>query len=61
MWALFPGKIAAQIDNGISDELTRAMVGHVAATIDLVQFNSALCQQIIADEHIRAMGIAPKR
>jgi hypothetical protein len=37
------------------------VVRHISAAIDLVQFNSALCKQIIAGQHIGAMGIAPKR
>jgi hypothetical protein len=61
MRAFFPRKIAAQIDDGISDELPWTVVRYVAATIDLVQFNSALYKQVIIGENVRAMGVAPKR
>ncbi len=34
------------------------MVGNVSAAIDLVQFHSALCEQLVADQNVGAMRIA---
>src|SRR5258707_14666161 len=50
--ALFSGKIATQIEDGISDELTWAVVRNVSAAIDLMHLYSALCEQLIADQDV---------
>ena len=61
MRAFFAGQIAAQIDDGIADELAGAVVGDIAAAIDLVQLHAALCEQFVAGEDIGAMRVAAKR
>ncbi len=61
VWAFFSGKIAAQIDDGIADQLTGTVVGYVAAAIDLVQLDSALREQFVAGQNVGAMGVAAKR
>src|SRR5260370_34354932 len=61
VWAFFSGKIATQIEDGIPDELTWAVVGNVSTAIDLVQFHPALCEQFVAGQHVGAMRIATER
>src|SRR5260370_13496896 len=61
VWAFFSGKIATQIEDGIPDELTWAVVGNVSTAIDLVQFHPALCEQFVADQDVGAMRIATER
>ena len=51
---------AAQIEDGVSDELSRPVVGHVAAAIDLVQRHAARGQQCVGGKHVGAIRIAPQ-
>jgi hypothetical protein len=59
--ASFSGKLATEVEDGISDELTRAVVGDVSTAIDFVQFHSAFCEKVIAGKDVGAMGIAAER
>ncbi len=45
--AFFPWKVAAKVEDGITDELARAMV-HVSSAIDFMQLNSAVREHLIA-------------
>ncbi len=58
MGTFFAGQIAAQIDDRVADELARAMVGDIAASIDLVQFDAALLQKLVRGEDVGTAGIA---
>ena len=59
--AFFAGEVAAQIDDRIADELAGAVVGDVAAAIDLVELDAALREEFIAGENVGAVGVAAKR
>ena len=61
MRTLLAGKIAAQIDDGVADQLAGAVIGHVAAAIDLVQLHAAAGEQFVAGNDVRAMRVAAQR
>ena len=61
MRAVLAGPLAAQIDDGVADELTRAVIGHVAAAIDLMHFNSAARQPLVANQNVGVRRVAPQR
>ena len=44
--ALFAGPVAAQVDDGVADELAGAVVGDVAAAVDLVQLDVAARREV---------------
>jgi hypothetical protein len=56
--AFFAGEIAAQIDNGISDELTWTVVSDIAPAVDLVQLDSSLDKQVVAGKDVGAMRVS---
>jgi hypothetical protein len=58
VWAFFAGKIAAEIEDGVADELAGAVIGDVAAAIDLVHLHSTLGEEIVASEDVGAVGVA---
>ncbi len=58
MGTAFAGEIAAEIEDGVADELAGAVVGDVAATIDLVDLDAAACEQFVTGEDVGAGGIA---
>jgi hypothetical protein len=41
MRAFFAGEIAAEIEDGIADELTRTVVGYVSAAVDFVELHTS--------------------
>ena len=55
MRAFLAGEVAAQIDDGIADELAGAVIGDVAAAVDLVELDAALRQEFVAGEDVGAM------
>ena len=57
----FAREIASQIHDWITHELARAVVCHIATTINFVEFYSALRQQLLTGQQIRPRGIATKR
>jgi hypothetical protein len=57
VWAFLAGQVTAQIDDGVANELAGAMIGDVAATVDLVELNAALLQELIRCEDVGATGI----
>ena len=58
--AFLAGEVAAEVDDGIADELARAVVGDVSTAIDFVEFDSALGEKIVAGENVGAMAVAAK-
>ena len=58
MRAALAGKVPAQVDDRVADELPWSVISHVAATVDLVQFDAAAGQPFIAGEYVGARGVA---
>jgi len=61
VWAAFAGKVAAEIEDGVSDELARPVIGNVTATVDLVDLNAAACEQFVARKDVGSGCISAKR
>jgi len=55
--------IGLEIDDGVTHELARAVVGHIAATPRLVNFNTLLLQKVGAGDDMRPVvaGLDPQR
>lgn len=51
----------AQVEDGIADELTRAVVGDVAPAIDVVECDAAAFEEFVGGEDVGAAGIATER
>ena len=49
---------AAQIEDGIPDKLSGAVVGDIAATVDLVYLHAARSQKFISGQNVRAAGVS---
>ena len=49
---------AAQIEDGVADELAGAVIGDVAAAIDFVKRDAAAGQELIGSENVGAVGVA---
>ena len=49
---------AAQIEDGVTDELAGAVKGDVAAAIDFVEGDSAADEQFIGSENVGSVGVA---
>ncbi len=49
---------AAQIEDGVADELAGTVIGDVAAAVDLVEGDAAPRQQLIRREDVGALGVA---
>ena len=58
---LFAREIAAQVDDRISHKLARPVIRHIAATVDLVQLDSALREHLVAGKYVGTMRITAKR
>ena len=50
--AAFLAMQAAEIEDGIADELSRAVIGDIAAAIDFVQRDAARSEQFVRSEHV---------
>lgn len=61
MRSALAGQVAAEVEDGIADELPRAVVGNISAAIDLVDFDAAASQKIIVGKDVCARCIAAKR
>ena len=61
MRAALAGPLAAQIDDGVADKLPGAVIGNIAAAIDLMHLNSVARQPLVADQNIRARCVAAQR
>jgi len=51
---------AAQVKDGVADQLTGTMISDVAAAVDLVEGYAAAGQQLIRGQNVAAIGIASK-
>ncbi len=49
---------AAEVEDGIADQLAGTVVGNVAATVDLVDGNAAAGQQFVRSKDVGAIGVA---
>ena len=58
MRAILAGEVAAQIDDGVADELSGAVIGDVAATVDLVQLDVARGELLVGGDDVFAMRVA---
>ena len=58
MGAALAGQVAAEVEDGIADELAGAVVGDVAATINLVDLNAFFYEKLIGCEDVGAGGVA---
>ena len=56
--AAFAGEVAAEVKDGVADELARAVIGDVASAVDLVDFDAALGEEIVGREDVGAGGVA---
>ena len=59
--AFFPGKVSAEIEDGITDELAGAVIGDVSATFGLVDFDVLGGELGICGEDVGARGVATER
>ena len=58
MRAAFAGEIAAEVEDGITDELAGAVIGDVTAAVDLVDLDAFAGEQIVGGEDVGASGVA---
>ena len=49
---------AAQVEDGVADELAGAVVGDVAAAVDLVERDAAAGEEFVGGEDVGAVGVA---
>ena len=56
--AAFAGQVAAEIEDGVADELAGAVVGDVAAAVDLVDLDAAAGKELVGGEDVGAGGVA---
>ena len=61
MGAALAGEVAAEVEDGVADELTWAVISDVAATVDLVDLDAFLREKLVGYEDVGAGGIAAKR
>jgi hypothetical protein len=58
MGAALAGEVAAEVEDGVADELAGAVIGDVATAVDLVDFDAALGEELVGREDIGAAGVA---
>jgi hypothetical protein len=54
-------QVASQVEDGIADKLSGAVVRHIAAAIHLVQLDALARQQCIACQDVLAPRVAAER
>lgn len=54
-------RIAAEVEDGVADDLARAVKGDVSAAVAFEKLDAALLQQIGRADHIRSLGVAAER
>ncbi len=54
-------QVAAQVEDGIADELAGAVVRDLAATVGLVDLDAFAREQFVAGDNVRSCGIAAER
>ncbi len=52
---------AAQIEDGVADELAGTVIGDIAAAVDFVEGDAARSEHLVGGENIGAVGVAPQR
>ena len=55
------GKIAAQVEDGVADELAGAVIRDVAAAVDLVDLDALLREEFVAGKDVGAGAVAAER
>ena len=50
-------RVAAEIEDGVADELARTVVGDVAAAIDLVDFYTFVSEELVSGEDIGTASV----
>lgn len=58
VWAAFAGKIAAEVEDRVTDELTGAVVGDVATTVDFVNLDASASEELVGGEDVGTGGVA---
>jgi hypothetical protein len=58
VWALFAGEVAPEVEDGVADELAGAVVGDVAAAVDLVDGDAFAGEKVVGGEDVGAGGVA---
>ena len=61
MGAALAGEVAAEVEDGVADELTRAVISDVAATVDFVDLDAFLGEKLVGCEDVGAGGVAAER
>ena len=56
--AALAGEVAAEVEDGVADELAGAMISDVAAAVDLVDLDAASGEEIVGREDVGAGGVA---
>ena len=56
--AFLSREIAAQVDDGIADELAGAVIGDVAAAVNLVEFDALSHKEFVGREDVAAVRVA---
>ena len=56
--AFLAGEVAAQVEDGVADELAGAVIGDVAAAVDLVDFDLFLGEEFVGCEDVGAGAVA---
>ena len=56
--AAFAGEVAAEVEDGVADELAGAVVGDVAAAVDFVDFYGSAGEQVVGGQDVGAGGVA---
>ena len=51
---------AAEVEDGIADELAGAVIGDVAAAVDFVEGDAAAGKQLVGGQNVGAVGVAAK-
>jgi len=64
MWSALAGEScwpAAQVEDRIAHKLPRTVIGHIAAAVDLVNFNALLREQFVRRKDVGARAVAAQR
>jgi hypothetical protein len=58
MRAFFAREVAAEVEDGVTDELAGTVVGDVAAAVDLVDVDAFAGEKVVGGEDVGARGVA---
>src|ERR1039458_10902297 len=56
--AALAGPFAAQVEDGVADQLAGTVIGDIAAAVDLVELDAARSEELIAGDDVGAGGVA---